>query len=297
MTAAEVLGMGIKTILVPIDGGKGSFAALDRAFVVAKRFGAHIQALHVMQRVSDAASYGFYNVPAKLRKNVESEAEKAALEKAAELQEQFEDFCSQYDLPISEQPSEEAGATAAWHQEFGHVAEILVRHGRVSDLIAVPRPRVKTGTVRRSPVGQAIEAVLLETGRPVLIEPPNCKAKRCERVAIGWNESSEASRALAMTLPWLVEMSAVTIIISEKRQPRVKAVLDYLAWHGVTANVQILDGRGRSVAEAMLSVCADVGAEFLIVGGFSHARARELLFGGVTHYLLAESSIVTIMVH
>jgi nucleotide-binding universal stress UspA family protein len=48
--------MGIKTILVPIDGGKASFAALDRAFVVADRFGSHITALHVMQRATDAAS-------------------------------------------------------------------------------------------------------------------------------------------------------------------------------------------------------------------------------------------------
>jgi nucleotide-binding universal stress UspA family protein len=39
--------MGIKTILVPVDGSKGSFAALDRAFVVADRFGSHIKALHV----------------------------------------------------------------------------------------------------------------------------------------------------------------------------------------------------------------------------------------------------------
>ena len=67
--------MGTKTILVPIDGGKGSFAALDRAFVVADRFGSHIKALHVMQRATDAASYGLYNLPAKLRKNVDREAE------------------------------------------------------------------------------------------------------------------------------------------------------------------------------------------------------------------------------
>jgi len=131
----------------------------------------------------------------------------------------------------------------------------------------------------------------------VLIEPPKCRAKRCERVAIGWNESAEASRALAMTLPLLVEMSAVTIIVSKKRKPRVKALVNYLAWNGVEATVALLDGRGSSVGESMLNVCSDIGTEFLIVGGFSHARARELLFGGVTRHLLTHSNIVTIMVH
>ena len=289
--------MGIKTILVPIDGSKGSFAALDRAFVVADRFGSHIQALHVMQRATDAASYGLYNLPAKLRKNIEAEGEKTALERAADLQEQFQDFCTQYSVPLCEGPTGQAGATAGWQQEFGHVDEVLVRHGRLSDLIAVPRPRVKKSTIRRSPVGRAIEAVLLGSGRPVLIEPPKCRAKRCERVAIGWNGSAEASRALATTLPWLVKMKAVTIIISKKRQPDVKALVDYLAWHGIEATVEFLDGRGSSVGKAILNVCSDIGSEFLIVGGFSHARARELLFGGVTRYLFTHSKIVTIMVH
>lgn len=289
--------MGIKTILVPIDGGKASFAALDRAFVVADRFGSHIKALHVMQRSTDAASYGLYNLPAKLRKNIDKESEKTALERAADLQEQFQDFCEQYSVPLCEEPSKQTGATADWRQEFGHVDEVLVRHGRLSDVIAVPRPRVKKSTVRRSPVGRAIEALLLGTGRPVLIEPPKCRAKRCERVAIGWNESAEVSRAIATMLPWLVKMNAVTIIVSKKRKRGVKALVEYLAWHGIQATVEFLDGRGSSVGKAILNVCSDTGTEFLVVGGFSHSRARELLFGGVTRHLLTRAKIVTIMVH
>jgi hypothetical protein len=213
------------------------------------------------------------------------------------LQEQFQDFCTQYSVPLCEEPSRQPGATASWQQEFGHVDEVLVRHGRLSDIIAVPRPWARKFTVRRSPVGRAIEAVLLGTGRPVLIEPPKCRAKRCERVAIGWNESAEVSRALATTLLWLVKMSAVTIIVYEKRKSGVKPLTDYLAWHGIKTKVEFLDGKGSSVGEAILNECSDIEAEFLVVSGFSHARARELLFGGVTRHLLTHSKIVTIMVH
>ena len=73
----EDTAMGIKTILVPIDGSKGSFAALSRAFVVANRFGSHIKALHVMTHGADIAAAGTYNLPAKLRKSVEGKADKA----------------------------------------------------------------------------------------------------------------------------------------------------------------------------------------------------------------------------
>lgn len=289
--------MGIKTILVPIDGSQASFAALDRVFVVAERFGSHIKALHVMPRASDVAAAGFFNLPAKLGRNAEIEADKAAMETAAGLQEQFEARCSDRNIPISLRPTGHVGATAAWCQEFGPIDEVLSRHGRASDVIAVSRPGIREGTVRRSPIGESIEAVLMRTGRPVLITPPDSIAKKCERVAIGWNDSIECSRAMAMTMPWLIEMHEITVIISKIRESSVKLLIEYLAMHNVKANIALLDGKGDTTGEAMLNVCSEVNAEFLIVGGFSHTRARELLFGGVTRHLLAHSNIVTIMVH
>jgi nucleotide-binding universal stress UspA family protein len=289
--------MGIKSILVPVDGGPESFAALEQAFVIAQAFGAHVDALHVMQRVSDGASQGLYNLSARLRKDLEVETEKVALEKASELSERFQDMCRQHGIAIKERPSDDTGPTACWQQKFGRINEVLVAHGRVCDVITVRRPGLKAETIRRSPLGENIEAILMATARPVLLVPPEFQAKRCERAAIGWNESAEASRALAMTMPWLTGMGAVTVIVSKKREPRVNALVDYLGWHGIEANVELLDGRGKSVGEAMLNVCSDAGADFLIVGGFSHARARQVLFGGVTRHLFEKSNILTIMVH
>lgn len=289
--------MGIKSILVPIDGSKGSFAALSRAFVVADRFGAHIKALHVMTHGADIAAAGTYNLPAKLRKTVVGQADKLALEKAAELQEVFEAHCLDNDIPISTKPLKQGGVTAAWQQESGSVDDVLVHHGRVSDVIAVPRPKIKDGVMRRSPMGRAIEAILLRTGRPVLIEPPKSNVKKCSRIVLGWNDSLECSRALAMTMPWLDGLDEITVLVSKKRKANIKPLVEYLGWYGVKANIVVLDEKGKSIGESMLNVCSEVKADFLVVGGFSHARARQLLFGGVTHHLLLHSNIVTIMAH
>jgi nucleotide-binding universal stress UspA family protein len=288
--------MSIKIILVPIGGSKVSRAALERAFVVAKRFGAHVKGLHVMERMSDAVSFEFH-LPEKLRGSVQSSAEQAAASRAEELRAGFEKACQEAGITLSEKPLEGDTASASWHQEFGHVEDILVRHARLSDLVTVPRPDLRGGPVRRSPVGRAIEAMLCGTGRPVLIEPPMVKAEPCESVAIGWNESTEASRAIAMTWPWLVNMSAVSILSSKKREAGADALKDYLAWHGISSRVVLLNSKGESVGQAMLNACAKENAGFLVVGGFSHARARELLFGGVTRHLLANSNIPTLMVH
>ncbi|MCG6886296.1 MAG: universal stress protein [Proteobacteria bacterium] len=289
--------MAIKTILVPIDGSEESFAAFDRAVVVADRFGSHIKALHVMLRSSDIAAAGLYNLPARFRKEAQIEADRVAVERAAELQQEFEAHCSTHNIRISDQPGGQPGLTAAWLQESGHVDEVLTHHGRASDVIAVSRPRFREGTLHRSPMGQAIEAIMLRTGRPVLINPPESLARRYDRAAIGWNDSVECSRALAMTMPWLVEMKQVTIIVAKKLEESVKTLVEYLAWHGVKADVATLNRKGRPTGECLLRVCSEVGAEFLIVGGFSHSRASQLLFGGVTQYLMTESNIVTIMVH
>jgi nucleotide-binding universal stress UspA family protein len=289
--------MGIQAILVPIDGSKESFAALGRVFIIAERFGAHIKALHIMTRASDVSSAGFYNLPVNLRKSAEDNADIGATERAAELQQQFEALCADRNVPISNQPTSKGGATAAWHQEFGDVDELLIRHGRASDVIVVTKPRVREGTVRRSPLGESIEAILLKTGRPVLITPPECVAKRYERGAIGWNDSIECTRALAMTMPWLVEMKEITLLVSQERMASANVLCEYLAWHDVKTKIALLDGRGKQAGESMLRACSKVGAEFLVVGGFSRSRASQLLFGGATDYLLKHANIVTVMVH
>ncbi len=289
--------MSIKKILVPLDGSSASIRVLDTALVVARRFGGHISALHVMQRPEDAAPYMFDRIPSRLKKSVAKELEKDEREQATEVRESFEKFCTKNDLKIANKPITDSEPTASWHEEFGRTSEVLVTQGRLADVIATARPKAHKGTVRRSPVGENLEAVMLRAGRPVLIVPPAWKAKRVEYAAIGWNGSVEASRALAMTMPWLEQMTSFSIIVSKKRKASADSLLNYLKLHNIKADIQFLDKKGDSVGESILTLCAEQNVEFLVVGGFSHARARQLLFGGVTQHLLGHSEIITTMVH
>ena len=103
--------------------------------------------------------------------------------------------------------------------------------------------------------------MLLRCGRPVVLVPPDWEARRTEHAAIGWNESLEASRALAMTIPWLEQMKTVSVIASRKREASVEDVKAYLQRHGVASEARYLDDAGGSVGEAMLKICADEGVE------------------------------------
>ncbi len=289
--------MAIKTVLVPLDGSENSFAVLDTALVVAQRFGAHIAAIHVMQRATDSAAFMFDRLSAKLRETVAKESEDDALERAAAIRVRFESFCRENKLPLSDTPSPDGGPTAAWSEEFGKVEDVLVGRARLNDLVAIAKPSISGEAVRRTAAGETLEAIMLDAGRPLLIVPPSWQARRIERIAIGWNQSVESSRALAMCMPWLEQMAEVTVLTSQKREHAASDLLRYLAWHAVDAKIRVLDGLGKSVGESILNACAEADAEALVVGGFSHARARQLLFGGVTRHLLGKAELLTFMVH
>jgi len=289
--------MAIKTILVPMDGGESSMEVLDTAFVVAARFGAHIQATHVMPGADEAEPFTFARLSAKLKETVRAEAQAGALENAAGVRARFEESCAKHGVTLADKPAPGNGPTASWKEVFGRVSEVLVQEARLTDVTAIARPRVSASTVRRSPAGENLESIMLGSGRPVLIVPPKWTARRCEHAAIGWNASVEAARTVATTIPWLREMQAVTVVAAKKREASANDLLAYLAWHGVDAQIKFLDGKGSTVGASILNVCGEVEAEMLMVGGFSHARARQLLFGGVTRHLLDKVEILTVMVH
>lgn len=288
--------MTIKLILVPLDGSDESFSVLDTALVVANRFEARIKAIHVKPISAESLPFQFDPLPAELKKSVIKETERKSKENARQIRNQFVAFCKNHKIKIGDSLSD-AGVRAVWHEEVGDTVEILARHGKLCDVIATFRPRKSNARLRRSPAGANLEALMLRAGRPILMVPPKWTAHKVGQAAIAWNESLEVSRALAMTMPWLSQMDQVTIIMSRKRKNSAPDLREYLALHGVKTKVKYLPTKFKSVGAAILDCCSENNVEFLVVGGFSHTRARQLLFGGVTQYLLKNSNVITVMVH
>lgn len=288
--------MAIKSILVPLDGSERAFHVLETALIVANRFGAQIKAVHVKPGAEDLLPYEADYLSAKLKKNIISEAQKKNKEEARSIHKRFNLFCKEHHVATGEAAGK-AEVSAVWHEESGDTIEVLVRHGRLCDVVATFRPSGEKGRFLRAPAGEKLEALMLRAGRPILMVPPKWSAHQVEHAAFAWNESVEASRALAMTMPWLKQMGHVTILVSRKRKDSLPDLRSYLSLHEVKSKVKFLPEKTRSVGAAMLACCKDEGVEFLVVGGFSHARSRQLIFGGVTKYLLANTDVITVMAH
>jgi len=70
----------------------------------------------------------------------------------------------------------------------------------------------------------------------------------------------------------------------------------YLARHNINVEVQRHTVEG-SIGDALLSLAADLGSDLLVMGGYGHARVREVMLGGVTRTVLKEMTLPVLMSH
>lgn len=271
--------MAIRSILVPVDPDRDWLAVLEAAYIVARRFDSHITVLHVTRalRPGDGNS----------REDIDDAEIKALIQK----------FAKQKRIDVSDKPTSKDGISISFKHEVGDRAEIFIHWARLFDTTAVMRPRPRGRLFRRSKSSTPLEEILVHSGRPLMVVPPDWNIHKAQHAVVAWNSSLEASRAIAMTLPWLVQMKKVTVVSAKKKLSGAEQLVQQLAWHGAKAVAMPLNRRTSSVPKRLLKICENEGADFLVMGGYSHSRMQERVFGGVTEHILKHSKIVTVMVH
>ena len=282
----------IKIILIPLDGTDHSALTLSAALVVARRFDAHIKVVHVRGHAGEP--FMFSGVAQAFRDEyarLNTQAIDAVVDR---VRAQFNDFCRQNKVKKTRGLNTRE-VSASLHILEGNSRAVLEHESRLADVVAMSRP-VKH-RLGGAGVGEMHELLMLNSGRPVMIVPPNWTVKRADHAAVGWNDSVEASRAVSMTLPWLVQMKKVSVLASRKRESQAGELVAYLKGHRCKAECHLLNRRSSNVGKTMLSACNKIGAEFLVVGGFSRTRTRQRLFGGVTSHLLSSTNVITVMAH
>jgi nucleotide-binding universal stress UspA family protein len=88
----------------------------------------------------------------------------------------------------------------------------------------------------------------------------------------------------------------VEVSIGGETFPQVDAA-DYLARIGAKLRVESVAKAGRTVEEQLLASTNQFAADFMVMGAYGHHRWREALFGGVTHYVMAETQIPLLLAH
>lgn len=181
---------------------------------------------------------------------------------------------------------------------YSSLLQRFLDHARVNDL-SILDAEPTTLAIDRG----LIETALFESGRPVLVVPPGHPSFSGETIVIAWDGGASAARAVADALPFLRAAKAVEIVSVTGEKDLSNAVpgvelAPHLSRHGVHVTVKTVPlGKGRDVATALQDEAAELGAGFIVSGGYRHSRLREWLLGGVTQSLLKNSKVPLFMCH
>jgi nucleotide-binding universal stress UspA family protein len=150
-----------------------------------------------------------------------------------------------------------------------------------------------------------IESSLFESGRPVIVVPYIHKdGLKLDRVVCCWDGGRAAARAINDALPLLAKADQVDLLIiendktkNETTEIRGVEMASHLARHDVKVEIEIIPAPDIDVAEAILSHVADESGTLIVMGGYGHAKLREIILGGVTRAMLKSMTVPVFMSH
>jgi nucleotide-binding universal stress UspA family protein len=286
--------MAIRKVLLPLTGTAAGEAALATALTVARRWNAHVTALHVRVDSRDVAPLAGEGLSGSMIEEMMSATEKESNDRAHAVRSMFERFVARHDVVVQEAHPGLDHATASFAAVTGREEDIVAQQARLADLTVVPHP--DSGEDVSS--SDALHAVLFDSGRPVLISPQVTPANLGIRVCLAWNGTAESASSVLAAMPWMQRAERVAILSAEgyqRRGPGAPDLAAYLALHDVRGEIITFRAVGGSVGAGLLAAATDFGCDLLSMGAYSHSRLRQLILGGVTRHVLENSKLPVMM--
>ncbi len=287
--------MAIHKILIPIRGdGKGA-NVLAHAVAIARRFNAHIETVHCRARPEDLMPYGVA-VPGFFKSQVLESAKELADAEEKHLREIFDQLVAANNLAAVDEigPARDR-VTISWREAIGRQVDVIKTYGRLADLIVVAKPDRD-----RNLGANTLKSALFNTGRPVLMCPPKKDPPSAlgEKVAIAWNGSTEAARAVALSREIIASASEVVVLTAGEAAHGATAVdlIAYLAARGVLSRLEKFKARD-DIGLTLLAETAKAGCDLLIMGAYGQSHERETVFGGNTQQVIDHAELPVLLVH
>jgi len=171
--------------------------------------------------------------------------------------------------------------------------DMLPRYARAFDFTMVQQREPG-----RPPARDDLTASLLsESGRPVWVVPAiQRETVQFKRVVVAWDGGASAARAFSEARRILEHAERVDVVTIVGPQTHLavyqggERLVARLHRSGIAAEYRRLPS-DEDAANALLSYAADIGAELMVSGGYSHSPLRESLFGGATRSLLTSMTL------
>lgn len=182
------------------------------------------------------------------------------------------------------------------HVPLGTVLASAVEEARYFDLTLLPWSG-ETGAVQ-----DTAQAIIFGTGRPTILVPSSTYSASLDHIAIAWDASRVAARALGDALPLLAPGGRISVLTVKDEKPLsgaglASALASSLEKRGVSATpVEITLGKG-SISEALQEASLANGVQLLAMGGYGHSRLRDFILGGATKGVLSRLQLPVLLSH
>ena len=278
----------MKTILLPFNNTQPTVAALDAACLLVGNDG-YIEGAFCRQVLPIIAGEGIT-----LPGDYLAEFEEEGRQQAEAARETFRSLLAE--RSIQEGNITGSGLRAGWTEMVGSGPEGIGEYARLFDLSVISRvvgdPAVDWKTTA--------EAVLFDSGRPLLIVSNEIPAQVGSRIVVAWNASTETSRTLtagAALLQTSQEVLVLTVKGATVAGPEGDRLAQHLKISGINVESRVVERGSRGVGEAILEEAQQFQADLIIKGAYTQSRLRQLIFGGATSDLINQASQPMLMSH
>lgn len=289
--------MTIKSILCIFGGLQSELNALSTALVLGKAHAAQIRMLHVSSEPS--AYVGLYGEGVFVSGEIIAAVEKENKERLNKAKQYVTSFAAKHHVPLDQPDAPAHHASARFTHLVGLVDATIAREGRISDLIVL-------GGVDDKATHDYITPALFDTGRPVLVMPPTHgdmpRDWNDKTVAVAWDGSLQASRALYNALPLIRNAEKVIVLTAQETGKAFDleaecGIMGYLRAHGIHGQGIVVATGQRALPESLLARAKDLKADLMVMGAYGHSQFREMILGGVTEHMLQKADIPLLLSH
>jgi nucleotide-binding universal stress UspA family protein len=279
----------MKTILVPTATHDVMHSVLETALLAARRFDAYLEGFAIRPLITEYVPVDMVGGLTWTRDDITDE------QAIRQSRETFDRFMGERGVSRFNAGAGRKGY--GWLENASAGDTFVSSYARIFDITVLGRPT----SGQAEPSMATLEAVLFESGRPILIAPPTAPTKLGDVIAVGWNGSTETARTIAFAMPFLKQASRVVIITVEggpvNQGPPGEDLARNLRLNGVAAEAMTVRTERRTSGDTLLRATASVGADLLVKGAYTQSRLRQMIFGGTTSHVLAEATVPVLMAH
>ena len=179
---------------------------------------------------------------------------------------------------------------------LGAAVDAATTEARTLDLVLLPW---SADTLSAQDMAQAM---VFGAGVPTILVPSSTQVNSVDHLAVAWDGSRVAARALCDALPLLSAGGRISVLTVQGEKGLsgsgiAQTLAASLEQRGYTARAIDITLAGRPIAEALQDTALSEGAQLMAMGGFGHSRLRDFILGGATKGVFSDLRLAVLLSH